>query len=198
MFCENCGTRVEDGQPFCPNCGKRMGGPAPSNAAPAGSGFGASAPSRPVRPVSNSGGPLGKFSAMQGLEKIFYPIVGGLLFVCFILSMLEVYTYRETAFGMGLGPTWLYTISTIFFTLSLTFIVLDLFDKLSVSWLWIFVVAGASVIFIAFVIVWIAGVSLYGNVIEPKLTVGGWFYFLLQLGLVGCSITLLVAKSMRK
>ncbi|MBQ9373983.1 MAG: zinc-ribbon domain-containing protein, partial [Oscillospiraceae bacterium] len=23
MFCEKCGTRVDDGQPFCPNCGNR-------------------------------------------------------------------------------------------------------------------------------------------------------------------------------
>ncbi|MBQ2144182.1 MAG: zinc ribbon domain-containing protein, partial [Oscillospiraceae bacterium] len=25
MFCEKCGTRVDDGQPFCPNCGNRLG-----------------------------------------------------------------------------------------------------------------------------------------------------------------------------
>lgn len=24
MFCENCGTRVDDGSPFCPNCGNKM------------------------------------------------------------------------------------------------------------------------------------------------------------------------------
>ena len=28
MFCEKCGTRVEDGQPFCPNCGNRLAAPA--------------------------------------------------------------------------------------------------------------------------------------------------------------------------
>ena len=39
MFCDKCGTKVDDGQPFCPNCGNRLGAsqPAPQTnpAAPA-------------------------------------------------------------------------------------------------------------------------------------------------------------------
>lgn len=193
MFCDNCGTRVEDDQPFCPNCGKRMGG-APVQSAPVNPDFSATVTPRPARAASYSGGLLGKFNEMSGLEKIFYPIVGGLLVLCFFLSMLKVYKYSGEAFGMGLGPTWLYTISTIYFTLSITFFVLDYFDKLSFKWLWFFVAGGALALFLAFVIVWIAGVSLMGYVVNPRLSVGGWFYFLFQLGLTGCSIMLVVLK----
>lgn len=193
MFCEYCGTRVEDDQLFCPNCGKRMGSAA-AQSTPANPDFSAPVAPRPARAASYSGGLLNKFNEMTGLEKIFYPIVGGLLLVCFILSMLKVYKASGSSFGMGLGPTWLYTLSTIYFTLSITFFLMDYFDKFSFKWLRFFIAGGALVLFLAFVIVWIAGVDLMGYVVNPRLTVGGWFYFLFQLGLTGCSIMLVVLQ----
>lgn len=183
MFCENCGTRVEDGQPFCPNCGKRMGGPAPSNAAPAGSGFGAS--SRPVRPVSNSGGLLGKFNAMQGLEKIFFPIVLGLWLVCLILTPMHTikgisHMQWLPLFGM---------LSIMMATLSITFILLDYFDKISFKWLWLLNLIAAALVLVFFVIGWID--------IERKLSVAGWFFLIFQIGLTTCSVFLMLEKMKR-
>lgn len=186
MFCENCGTRVEDGQPFCPNCGKRMGGPAPSNAAPVNSGFGAPAPSRPVRPVSNSGGLLGKFNAMQGLEKIFFPIVCCLLIVCYFLSFIRIYDASLLTLSMSTRyPIWALLFTTLM-ALSIAFIILDYFDKFSFAWLWYAVVGVAFFLLALFAILW--GDS------GVKLTVGGWFAFVFHICLFGCSIVLMIGK----
>jgi hypothetical protein len=187
MFCENCGTRVEDGQPFCPNCGKRMGAPA-SNAAPANSGYGAPASSRPVRPMSNSGGLLGKFNAMQGLEKIFFPIFGGLLVLNFLLFLLPSY-YYGTTIAMSRGYPFWSALITILLTLCLTFFVQDYFDKFSFKWLWIMIAAAMVLILLLFIILWIDS--------EVKLSVFGWFFFIFQIGLAGSSIMLLLEKMKR-
>ena len=92
MFCEKCGTRVDDGQPFCPNCGNRLAEPA-APTAPVNPGFTPAPAAAPVKAAPDLGGLLGKFNSLQGLEKIFYPIVGGLLVLCFILSLLKVFSY---------------------------------------------------------------------------------------------------------
>lgn len=187
MFCENCGTRVEDGQPFCPNCGKRMGGPAPSNAAPAGSGFGAS--SRPVRPVSNSGGLLGKFNTMQGLEKIFFPIVGGLLIVCYILSFVRIYDagYLSTTMGFPY-PVWALLFTTLL-AVSIAFFVLDYFDKFSFKWLWLFITCAVALDLILFIILWADS--------SAKLSAGGWIAFIFHILLAGSSVFLMLEKMKR-
>lgn len=181
MFCDNCGTRVEDGQPFCPNCGKRMGGAAASNASPR-----ASYASRPAARPSNSGGLLGKFNDMQGLEKIFYPIVGGLLILNFILIMLPIYTAYSMTAAMGSGYPFWANLFTILFTVSITFFVLDYFDKFSFSWMWIFIVAAMGALWVLFLILWID--------VGVKMTVAGWFFFILQLCLVGASVVLMLEK----
>ena len=73
MFCEKCGARVDDGQPFCPNCGNRMGAPAP--AAP---GF---KPARPARPIAAKGGmDLGKMLMLIGI---------GLLVLTLVLTLFK-------------------------------------------------------------------------------------------------------------
>lgn len=188
MFCDNCGTRVEDGQPFCPQCGKRMGAPA-----------GASAAARPAPrdsyssrpPVSRpsygpSGGLLGKFNDMSGLEKIMFPIVCGLLLLNFILIMCPIYTAYSMTAAMGTGYPFWANLFTILFTLSITFLVLDYFDQFSFKFLWIFIAASMALLFILFVILWIDS--------SVKLTVAGWFFFILQLGLAGCSGFLCMLK----
>ncbi len=182
MFCENCGTRVEDGQPFCPNCGKRMGGPAPSNAAPVNTGYGAPAPSRPVRPVSNSGGLLGKFNAMPLLEKVFFPIVLGLWFVCLILTPMHTmkgisHMQWLPLFGM---------LSIMMATLAITFMLLDYFDKVSFKWLWLLNLIAASLVLVFFVAGWID--------IEIKPSVAGWFFLIFQVGQIVCSVFLMLEK----
>ena len=182
MFCDNCGTRVEDGQPFCPNCGKRMGGGA-SNA-PASAPRPAYGNSRPVR--SASGGLLGKFNDLQGLEKIFYPIVGGLLVLNFILLLLPIYSAYSTSVAMSRGYPFWTALITVLLTLCITFFVQDYFDKFSFKWLWFFVAGAMTLILILFIILWIDS--------EVKLSVAGWFFFIFQLGLTGCSIMLLIEK----
>lgn len=186
MFCDNCGTRVEDGQPFCPNCGKRMGG-GPSGAS-------ASAPrptfgnSRPVRPAS-SGGLLGKFNDLQGLEKIFYPIVGGLMVLNFIMILLPIYSYYNSTFTMPYAYPFWFALILVLLTLCITFFVQDYFDKFTFKWLWFFIVGAMALIFILFVGLWIDS--------KVKLSVAGWFFFIFQLGLTGCSVMLLLEKMKR-
>ena len=185
MFCDNCGTRVEDGQPFCPNCGKRMGAPAANNAPASGSGF---KPSRSPKPASNSGGLLDKFNAMQGLEKIFFPIFGGLLVLNFLLFLLPSY-YYGTTIAMSRGYPFWSALITILLTLCLTFFVQDYFDKFSFKWLWIFIASAMVLILLLFFILWIDS--------DVKLSVFGWFFFIFQIGLAGSSIMLLLEKLKR-
>lgn len=176
MFCDNCGTRVEDGQPFCPNCGKRMGGAA-ANASPR-----ASYASRPVARPSSSGGLLGKFNDMTGLEKIFFPIVLGLWFVCLILTPMHTmkgisHMQWLPLFGM---------LSIMMATLSITFILLDYFDKISFKWLWLLNLIAAALVLVFFVVGWID--------IEIKPSVAGWFFLIFQVGQVFCSVMLMLEK----
>lgn len=177
MFCDNCGTRVEDGQPFCPNCGKRMGGAA-ANASPR-----ASYASRPVARPSSSGGLLGKFNDMTGLEKIFFPIVLGLWVVCLILTMLHTNKFGGSYFQWS---PLLGIVAIASFTLAITFIVLDYFDWFNFKWLWLCNLIFAVVVLIVFAAVW--GDS-YGG-----LTAGGVIFFILQIGLCACSALLMIEK----
>ena len=178
MFCEKCGTRVDDGQPFCPTCGNRLGAPeapaAPANQAPLA--YSAPAAPRPAKASPSVGGLLDKYTGMSTLEKIFFPIVLGLWVLCFILSLLHTmkhFSYLQWSPLLG-------SIAIALFTLAITFILLDYFDTFSFKWLWIFNLAAAAVVLIVFVISWIDS--------ESKLTAGGWIFFFLQLGVVGCSV----------
>lgn len=240
MFCEKCGTKIEDGQPFCPNCGNRLADPvapaapaqpeapaAPAapvnpemNNIPAGS---YAAPAAPVNPGLNNipagtyaapaaaavkapaapkkplklpalGGLTDKFNSMEGLGQIFYGCIGVLLVVCTVLSLLKVYANSGVAFSLGFGPTWLFFISTVLFTLCINFYLMDALGKFSFKWLWLFIAGSAALILLLFIIVWIAGVTLMGYTASVHLTVGGWFFLLFQAGLTAVSILYLLEQ----
>ena len=206
MFCEKCGTKIEDGQPFCPNCGNRMAEPAapeapaaPVNpgannipagtyAAPAASAFQAPAALKKPLKLPALGGLTDKFNAKEGLEQIYYGCIGVLLVVCMILSLLKVFANSGVAFSLGFGPTWLFFISTVLFTLCITFYVMDALDKFSFKWLWYSIAGSAALILLLYVIVWIAGVNLMGYTTSVHLSVGGWFFLIFQAGLTAVSI----------
>lgn len=169
MFCQKCGTKVDDGQPFCPNCGNRLGEAAP-----------APNPGYGFNPT------LGKPNGLAGLEKIFAPIVGGLLILNFILIMLPIFKYYSQTAGMGrLYPFWA-NLFAILFTLSITFFALDFFGKFSFKFLRLCLLIVSALLLILFIILWIDS--------EVKLSVAGWFFFILQIGLTGCSVMLLLTK----
>lgn len=195
MFCEKCGTRVDDGQPFCPNCGNRLSAPAPT--APVNQGFAPAPAARPVRNAPSFGGLLDKFNSLQGNEKIFYGCTCGLLVLNFILSLLDVYS-SGSAFPMAYGASWLLVISNILFTLSITFFLLDYFDKFSFKFLWFFIAGSAALILLLFIITWIAGVSVMGYTTSVRLSVGGWFFLIFQAGLTAVSILLLLEKQKKR
>ena len=177
MFCEKCGTKVDDGQPFCPNCGNRLGEAAPA------SNPGYSFTPTPGAPNGALGG---KLNGLAGLEKIFAPIVGGLLILNFILIMLPIFKYYSQTAGMGrLYPFWA-NLFAILFTLSITFFALDFFGKFSFKFLRLCLVIVSVLLLILFIILWIDS--------EVKLSVAGWFFFILQIGLTGCSVMLLLTK----
>lgn len=183
MYCENCGARIEDDQPFCPNCGKRVG---PSVASSAASSNPGKAAPRPARAVSNTDGLLDKYHNMPGQEKIFYPLVVGLLVVCFILSLTKIFDAGFFSFTMGTGYPFFSSLFNTLLTLSITFLVLDYFDKFTFRFLWIFITAVSVLLLILFVILWIdSGV---------KLSVGGWLSLLSHAGLTGCSVILFLQK----
>lgn len=176
MFCDKCGTPVEEGQPFCPNCGNRLGEAADPAAAP-----------RPAKAIPSAGGLLGKLNAKQGLEKIFFACIGGLLVVCFILSLLRVFSYGSYGSGpMAAGSPLFANVFTVLFTLCITFYVMDYFDKFTFKWLWLFLTCAAAVILLVFVIVWIDS--------GLKLSAGGWLFFICQIGLTAVCVLHLLEK----
>lgn len=195
MFCENCGARVDDGQPFCPNCGNRLGAPAAKPApAPAynpNPGYTAPAPRAPKAPRAPTGSILDRFLGMPVLNKIFTLCTLGLLFLGMIMSWLKVYGHREsiTVWGStssyhvhwhlseGTG-TWLLLITAILTTLAIVGLILWLIGKLDTKFVFIFAGGVAGLIFTLLVIKWIAGT----NSISSHLSVGGWFWFFSEMG----------------
>ena len=125
---------------------------------------------------------------MSGLEKIFYPIVGGLLLLNFILILLPIYKAYSSSHAMGREYPFWANLFTVLFTLSITFFVLDYFDKFSFKFLRLFLVIVSALLLILFIILWAD--SDFGS----KLSVAGWFFFILQIGLTGCSVMLLLSK----
>lgn len=191
MFCEKCGTRVDDGQPFCPTCGNRLGAPE-APAAPAAPAAQvppqayAPAVQRPVKAAPSFGGLLDKFNDMPTLEKVYFPIVCGLELLAFLFFLLRLYSSYIVTASVATAAPWLLVIGTILYTLSITFIVLDYFDQYTLRFLWFFVAGAAVLLFLLFLISWLSwGVSL---------TVGGWFYLLFHTGLTTLSILLLIEK----
>ena len=192
MFCENCGTRVEDGQPFCPNCGNKMPVPeapaAPVNPNPAPAAApGYIPPAAPVKAPKATGGFFGKLNAMPMMEKILFLCTAGLLVTCAFLSLFRL-LYNPYYGGIHLesASNFLARIITVLFTLSITFLVLDYFDWFNFKFLWFFLAGAAATIFLLFLIIWIASGRF--------LSVGGWLFLLLQSALTAAAVMLLIQK----
>lgn len=193
MFCEKCGTRIDDGAPFCPNCGNRMTDakitPAADRNLP---------PAEPVAPagqkarspVNQATGYVNNLLDKHGREKIYHLATCCLLVICFILSLLKVYQVYGTAFSMADGAPWLLVISNILFTVMLGLALLDYLQEYSFKPLWLLIPAASCLILVLFIIKWIAGVEGF----SISLSVGGWFFLILQAALVAVSILLLLEK----
>ena len=179
MFCEKCGTRVDDGQPFCPNCGNRMSESAPAEAQGA-------APAHPVMGNPSVDGLLNKVNGVQGLEKILQPILCGVFVLSFLLSLLKVFSIGYGSVQFAYGSPFFSTVMNVLFTLSITFLVLDFLNKFTFKWLWFFLTGAAVLLLLIFVIVWID--------CSTKLSVGGWFFLISLVGLIPCSVLLLLQK----
>ncbi|MBQ1372571.1 MAG: zinc-ribbon domain-containing protein [Oscillospiraceae bacterium] len=182
MFCEKCGTSVDDDQPFCPNCGNRLDGISFDDvpqAAPA------PASSLSFRDV------LRKIGAMRGNARIYYVCTGLLLVACFLLSVWKLFSatsddgVTEFSYVANSGPL-LANIMTVLYTLSITFFVLDLFEKFSFKWLWHFIAAAAILILVLFVLAWThSTLPIIGL---------GWIYFLMQIVLAAVSVLNLLGR----
>ena len=90
MFCEKCGTRVDDGQPFCPNCGNRLDAAAPTPN-PAVGFAAAPAPQQKASRKSSLGGLTGKFSTKQIFvaATCFLLVLGLLMSWCKVLGHVD-------------------------------------------------------------------------------------------------------------
>ncbi len=70
MFCNQCGTQVNDGQAFCPNCGAPIGAQQEQNTAPMNS-MPASAPyQQPMAPMGGSSNTNNTIALILGIVSI--------------------------------------------------------------------------------------------------------------------------------
>lgn len=202
MFCENCGTRVDDGQPFCPNCGNRLGAatpqPTPNPGYATQPGYTAPTPRAPKTPRAPTGSILDRFMGMPVLNKIFTLCTLGLLFLGMIMSWLKVFgkSYSETFWGTTRSfhehaylsqttGTWLLVITAILSTLAIVALVLWLIGKLDTKFVFIFAGGVAGFLFLLLVIKWIAGsdtMKLINGKAGMHLSVAGWFWFFAEMG----------------
>ena len=207
MFCENCGTRVDDGQPFCPNCGNRLGAapaqaPAPTPGYAPNPGYAAPPTRAPKTPPAPTGSILDRFMGMPVLNKIFTLCTLGLLLIGMIMSWLKVFGHREVLtlwtsetvvhehwhLSEGTG-TWLLVITAILSTLAIAALILWLIGKLDTKFVFIFAGGVAGLIFLMLVIKWIAGTSgtlpviaFQKEKVSNHLSVAGWFWFFAEMG----------------
>ena len=83
MFCNQCGTQVNDGQAFCPNCGAPIGAQQEQNTAPMNS-MPASAPyQQPMAPMGGSSNTNNTIALILGIVSIILGVLGGVLFGLF-------------------------------------------------------------------------------------------------------------------
>ena len=252
MFCEKCGTKIDDGQLFCPNCGNRLSDPAapeapaepvppvapaapvatPETAAPntepipgtlpnyaAAPAYQPKAPFKGLK-LPSCGGLFDKVNEKEGLGQIYYLCAGVLLLLCFILSIVRVFTLSISGndFGSGgfssisemlkgLTPQTIGAVSsfvcalfTVLFTLSITAYVLDFLGKATIKKMWFFIAGAMALILIVFIILWIkvcGSADFSGISFRIRLSVGGWFFLILQLALTAASV-LLVVEDLKK
>ena len=196
MFCEKCGTRVDDGQPFCPNCGNRLG------AAPVANPVNAAQPVRAPR------------AALQGsilgipMNKLIF--AGGACFLTLlgmIMSWCKPFGHSESGQHLhftlpDVGGGWLMIITTMLATLTIAALVLYLMGKANDPKVLLCSACTAGLIFILLVIKWIAGGSLFSSLgdilgslmrgsdmdISLHLSVAGWFMFFSELGAAALAI----------
>ena len=181
MFCEKCGTRVDDGQPFCPNCGNRMSESPAETPTVATVATAATAAGKP-----SLDGLVNKVNGIEGLEKILKPAVCGVFVLSFLLSLLKVFSIGYGSVQFAYGSPFFATVMTVLFTLSITFLVLDFLNKFTFKWLWFFQAGAAVALLLIFVIVWID--------CSTSLSVGGWFFLISLVGLAASSVLLLLQK----
>ena len=195
MFCEKCGTRVDDGQPFCPNCGNRLG------AAPAANPVNAAQPVRAPRAAlqgSIMGIPMNKLLFAGGA--CFLSLLGMIMSWCKPLGHSESGQHMHFTLP-DVGGGWLMVITTMLATLTIAALVLYLMGKATDSKILLFSGCAAGLIFILLVIKWIAGGSLFSSLgdmlgsflgdelsISLHLSVAGWFMFFSELGAAALSI----------
>ena len=76
MFCNQCGTQVNDGQAFCPNCGAPIGAQQEQNTAPMNS-MPASAPyQQPMAPMGGSSNTNNTIALILGIVSIILGVLG--------------------------------------------------------------------------------------------------------------------------
>ena len=195
MFCEKCGTRVDDGQPFCPNCGNRLGASAPAPNPT--NGFAAQQVRAPGAALQGN---------IMGIPMMKLIFVGGACFLTLlglIMSWCKVYGHNRAHYYLPeVGGTWLYILCAMLSTLAIAALVLYLLGKISDRRV-LLVTAGVScLIFVLLVIKWIAGGipipasvrslidsdDLDGYEISLHLSVAGWFMFFSELGAAALSV----------
>ena len=180
MFCEKCGTRVEDGEPFCPNCGNRMKSSATPRPAP-----------QPQTPAPAPGKPAGNRDPLalvdQNLPLLRYGLLG-LLALCFLLSLLRVFSVYGTSLGLNYGAPWLLVLGNVLYSLCFAALALELSGKSRFCSRPLFTAGTALVLLLLYVLKWIVGYQGFGI----HLTLAGWLYLLLQLALCVLSVLLVL------
>ena len=84
MFCNQCGTQVNDGQAFCPNCGAPMGAEQAGSTAPQMNSMPNSAPYQQAPMGGMPGGSTNNTIALiLGIVSIVLGVIGGMLFGIF-------------------------------------------------------------------------------------------------------------------
>ncbi len=202
MFCEKCGTRVDDGQAFCPNCGNRLAAPAAPayanpapNPAPAAPGFGTVPPAPGYNPMPRQprqpGEPLlgtlfDNFKELPTLLKIFLPIILGLICLNMLLTNGNPLSYSFYGYSLAVasfqeaGATWALLFINLFNICSLILAVLIFAGVLKNSLVYFGIVGAQGMAFLFFLIGWITSGGSLG--------VTGWFIFLFFLGIIALSV----------